>query len=157
MPREIRDAIYAFVIVPESLSDEGIGIGVDQLDWGYDYWQSSTQPSFREGEDEQPPITRVSRQLRQEALPLYYQLTPFWVSIKISSIAPELYTGLSGGVMVNNPKVLVRWLKAIGTENIKHLRHFRVLCGLHKVDGSAQTLQDFLEQGGIALPEEVDI
>ncbi|KAF2092622.1 hypothetical protein NA57DRAFT_62333 [Rhizodiscina lignyota] len=66
----------------------------------------------RMGCEKQPPITSVCRQLRSEALPLYYSKTKFWVPILARNLVTYPYLDDSD-----------RWFSRIGPQNRSMLRH----------------------------------
>ncbi|KAF2171982.1 hypothetical protein M409DRAFT_63501 [Zasmidium cellare ATCC 36951] len=63
LPAEIRTLIFEFALTSSSKPTVTFRLDPYQLD--------TYTPAV------QPPLTRVSRQLREETLPIYYELTPF--------------------------------------------------------------------------------
>jgi len=67
----------------------------------------------------QQEIARVSRQLCREALPMFYGLNTFMVSLEEP---PRV-----GEIAIHGPEKLAKWLKAIGPINIAYLRKMKVI------------------------------
>lgn len=77
----------------------------------------------------QPALSKVSKQLRAEALPIFYNSNVFLAEI---SDAEDLETAKN-------------WLAAIGDENVRHLRHL-VMSGWTKPEQSGNGRQGFQYQ-----------
>ena len=139
MPRELRDRIYEFAVRHPKREPILIGIDYFAAAWTFNMiWSSGTH---------QPNITKVCRQLRSEALPLYYQLNEFAVSLE------EPTDELDGDF---GEAYFARWLKSIGPRNFMYIRKltvFRMRNGLRYTYST--TLQQFLERYGIELSEDV--
>ena len=106
----------------------------------------------------QPAITQVCRQLRHEALPLYYELNGFMVTMREDILMAKR----------SSKTVLAKWLRAIGPENIKRIRKIGVLVQ-NPVFSRAElrslgirypadvTLQEFLRSENLELARETQI
>lgn len=92
LPAELRTLIYEFAV------------------------HESTQSIVRNAkkgtshEIQQPGLTRTNRSIRQQTLPLYYELTVFIISLQ----TPKLEHASR------------RWLRAIGPENRRRIKHVHV-------------------------------
>ncbi|KAK5137950.1 hypothetical protein LTR08_005746 [Meristemomyces frigidus] len=144
LPRELRDRVYEFAVAPDK----------DAVTINLDYWQCGDLEIdvFMDKGPLQPPITKVCRQLRCEALPLYYELNEFAVSL-------EVLNAFGTKVPVDGPAVVARWLKAIGPENIKHICKLVVFARKQYMRrrSSNVTLQRFLDRKGVELAEKVQV
>jgi len=98
LPRELRDSIYENVFTPET----GEVISIDK--------HSAYRPQSRAV---QPAITRLSRQIRKETLPMFYALSSF-----------ELR--LDGVTLHQSTEVLKKWIEAIGAENARRITNLKV-------------------------------
>ena len=128
---ELRNRIYDLVLCPTEHGDGGepralstaIYIGHPDED-AVDDVGSDDEDDFtffgihRTVWATQPPITKVSRQVRLEALPIYYGTNRFLVYEKGGEI-------IEGGREVSFPGA-IEWLKAIGPANARLLKNINV-------------------------------
>ena len=101
---------------------------------------------------QQPSITKVCRQLRCEALPLYYELNQFIISLESTRAHPSIST-------VDEPAIAAKWLKAIGMQDRKHLRSLVVFCRPRaRLTRSCNlTLPQFLVAAGLELVKATQV
>lgn len=133
LPAELRTRIYELVVMPKQRSEteqeEGL---VDPhspaIPLGYDYTafpKNSKEVSYNMPQNRwafQPAITRTSRQVRREALPVYYSQNEFITS------SDDRLTRWPRVNEIRFPHAL-KWLKAIGPENRKSLRTISIRGG----------------------------
>lgn len=112
LPRELRDEILSYILIKPQNT-------ITMLSNSYCY-RSEVSAS-------QPAVSKVSKQLRAETLPVFYNSNVFLAEL---SDPDDLRTAKS-------------WLSAIGASNVEHLRHL-VLSGWTKVDHYAGGRQGWL-------------
>ncbi|KAK4498070.1 hypothetical protein PRZ48_010726 [Zasmidium cellare] len=133
LPREIRDVIYEYVVKPS----DGLPITLNKCPrrtgcaWAqqtvdiFNPMRSRYPEEYVHGE--QPAITRVSRQLRQEALPLFYHVNVFAVCLARDAHPPDPNTWYFARYLENQDKsvggveLLANWLVGIGEKNVSDL------------------------------------
>lgn len=99
----------------------------------------------------QPAITKVCRQLRQETLPIYYGANEFVIPAQVA----WTQDAWMARVRVSYP-LAKRWLRAIGPDNVRLLRHVTVLFGGYghlKGNAAAMRFDIMMARAGIELPE----
>jgi len=101
LPFELREAIYEYLVVKPANT-------ITMLE-NHNCFQNEVSAA-------QPAITRVNRQIRAEALPLFYKSNVF-----LAELSEKL-----------DLDIAKRWLIAIGNSNVVHLRRL-VLCGWSQV------------------------
>jgi hypothetical protein len=149
LPDEIRNRIYEFALTPE----DGLAIGIGKLDrlgvpteategilttWSDNYVDRRT---FLHG---QHSLTQI-KGTRDEFF--FYATNTFAISIQRSDFWDWDCRPQTGA-----------WFKEIGPENIKHLKKLMVFW--HQGGNPAnnpQTLEQFLAQEGVTLPDGVDV
>jgi len=101
LPFELREAIYEHLVVKPANT-------ITMLE-NHNCFQNEVSAA-------QPAMTRVNRQIRAEALPLFYKSNVF-----LAELSEKL-----------DLDIAIRWLIAIGNANIANLRRL-VLCGWSQV------------------------
>ena len=100
----------------------------------------------------QPAITMINRHIRKEALPVFYGTSMF--------IAPFFFGGRLDGVKTVMRSrcchVAFKWLKAIGDENVKMIKHvkFYHTCKGGFTRNPKQQVLEHLKDGGVHLSED---
>ncbi|KAF2173732.1 hypothetical protein M409DRAFT_16006 [Zasmidium cellare ATCC 36951] len=136
LPREIREIVYGYVVSPS----DGLPITLNNCPAGVSCaWRTDTLDLYnifntlRPYHEQyvhgmQPAITRVSRQLRQEALPLFYQINVFAVCLaRDARVRDEEWWWHSPSPLDKEAKhlagveLLSNWLLAIGEKNVSNL------------------------------------
>lgn len=89
----------------------------------------------------QPPITKVSRQVRSEALPLYY---------KVNRFASAIESGFEN----DSSEVLVQWLEATGQDNLDLIKNLLIV---HKWPSGTEVSNwdRITSRAGVSLPQDV--
>lgn len=125
---ELRNCIYDLCLSPGDYYDGGVDCGIyDENPLGICV-QCHSQYAGSDLEDRlwgeatvwraQPAITQISRQVRQETLPIYYGVNEF----------------IAYGE--DDPETVVKWLKSIGKINAGLVKHFSFY-GSYKTGGAA--------------------
>ena len=94
----------------------------------------------------QPPLTRVSRLLREETLPLFYSTCTFDFNLVVSKDGLSKYT-------LKMPSMTLMWLRSTEDENIADIAKIRVrVCRESRsLSPKDQTLDSFLRHENTAL------
>lgn len=91
------------------------------------------------GDAQQPALTRVCRQLRREALPLFYQLNH-----SRTFLHPVDYDGIS-------TEAVNMWLKTIGPRNTRDIRSFTVHYSRGQLELRKVELGEVMAEEGLAM------
>lgn len=111
LPQELRDYVFSFILIKPQNT-------ITMLSNAHCF-QSEVSAS-------QPALSKVSKQVRAETLPNFYNSNVFLAEISDSE---DLETAMN-------------WLAAIGDENVRHLRHL-VMTGWTRAEQSGSRRQGF--------------
>ena len=141
LPRELRDHIYDYVVV----EDRAIGVALTHAEsrilgtnWEYDEPSRLIQPS----------LTRVSRQIREEALEVFYKQNTFIANLERRvRDDDDLRSNRSQGPgdspsPGDSYKVLKKWLRCVGLTNTKNIDRLLLFRIPHWDGKPARTLED---------------
>lgn len=155
LPREIRDAIYELALMPQN-SEAGV-FGGRTIVVSRD---ESTAQWVR-----QPALTKVSKTIREETLPMFYGMNSFIIRVQNSPEIPpnQVFNRMSLTLMRKTPGPFdfagaQHWLQQIGTHNIRLIKHLeiRLLTEVeivkHHKPSYQRKLNEYLMNWGIVLP-----
>ena len=134
LPAELREQIYELIVVEPSGKDLYVGAR---------HWYVWLDHSIVGQIDtaKQPPITRVCRQLRREALPLFYAHDTFTTMLEIDE------------PWAINTKSTNSWLEAIGPHNARAMKSFTIRCSWWRTRErmSEARLHRILSENGLSM------
>jgi hypothetical protein len=146
LPRELREHVYCHAVKMPTELFVGV-VPVDAYVPGFDtgFFTSDKKKPF------QPSMTRVNRQLRAEALPLFYKVNDFVASLHSRSI----------GIFDEGDQraAFLRWCRAIGPKNMLDIRQFHIL-RFSDAYGRAANLplwEDFCQHENVLLHQDAKV